>query len=330
MSFSELIDVKEEHLKNVDEELLTILLIDHTTNKNIIWGTDIYSNRGIGFDKKDNISIYKVTGNYKNVIKPRTKKSKEEQIKRSRDKAEVFTPSWMCNKQNNIVDSDWFGYKDVFNTEKNTTWITKKEAINFPTGKTWKDYVELLRLEISCGEAPYLVSRYDTVTGDIIKVNERIGLLDRKFRVINENAQNEDEWFEWSKIAIKSIYGYDWQGDNVLIARENLLYTFIDNYKFYFSKKPDLTLIKEIAEIISWNIWQMDGINFVIPYSCKNERIVNAQLNIFGEEEVKVIECIGCKKNNYNLHNGIYSKIMNWKTNRANKFVNIVNKKGRW
>ena len=329
MSFSELVDVKEESLKDVDEELLAILLIDHTTNKNIIWGTDIYSNRGIGFDKKDNISIYKVTGVYKNIIKPRTKKSKEEQLKRSRDKAEVFTPSWMCNKQNNIVDSNWFGRDNVFNTEDKFSWKKNNKKIEFPVGKTWKDYIELLRLEVSCGEAPYLVSRYDTVTGEIIDVDNRIGLLDRKFRILNENVNDFDEWLVWATKAMKSVYGFDWQGDNVLIARENLLYTFIDNYKYKFSKKPDLQLIKEMAEIVSWNIWQMDGINFVIPYSCKNERIVNAQLNIFGEEEVKVVECIGCKKNNYNLHNGIYSKIMNWETNRPNKFVNIVNKKGR-
>jgi hypothetical protein len=39
-------------------------------------------------------------------------------------------------------------------------------------------------MEISCGEAPYLVSRYDTVSGNIISVDDRIGLLDRKLRVV--------------------------------------------------------------------------------------------------------------------------------------------------
>lgn len=29
----------------------------------------------------------------------------------------------------------------------------------------------------------------------------------------------------------------------------------------------------------------MDGIKFVIPNSCKNEKVVVAQLNLFGEEE---------------------------------------------
>ena len=70
----------------------------------------------------------------------------------------------------------------------------------------------------------------------------------------------------------------------------------------------------------------MDGINFIIPYSCKNEVLINLQMNLFGEEEKSVVECIGCKKNNIHKHNGIYSKIMNWESNRANKFINLVSR----
>ena len=57
-------------------------------------------------------------------------------------------------------------------------------------------------MEISCGEAPYLVSRYDTVTGKWIEVGDRIGILDRKIRIINENADGEQEWMKW---VIKSL-----------------------------------------------------------------------------------------------------------------------------
>ena len=31
-------------------------------------------------------------------------------------------------------------------------------------------------MEITCGEAPYLVSRYDAVTGEVINLKSRIGL----------------------------------------------------------------------------------------------------------------------------------------------------------
>ena len=54
-------------------------------------------------------------------------------------------------------------------------------------------YVISKRIEITCGEAPYLVSRYDTVTGKKIDVVDRVGLLDRKLRVINENTETLDE-----------------------------------------------------------------------------------------------------------------------------------------
>ncbi len=323
--FSELIDVKENNILNIDYELLDILLKDKSSGKYIVWGTDNYSTHGSGFYNNDYMNVEKVTGFYGELIRPRVKKSKEEQNLRIRDKAEVFTPSWICNRQNNLIDNDWFNKENVFNIEKGKEWKSTKRIV-FPDNKRWEDYIKSIRIEISCGEAPYLVSRYDTVSGKTIEVKNRIGILDRKFRVINENINDHDEWIEWSKKAMKSVYGYDWQGDNVLLARENLLYTYIDNYKYKFNKKPSVDLIKEIADIISWNIWQMDGINYIVPYSCKNEVSKNAQLTIFGDEEVETIECIGCKKNNIHKHNGTYCKIMNWESNRTNKFINLVNR----
>lgn len=320
----EKVDAKENSILNIDYELLSILLKDKTTKRNIIWATDNYESKGFGYRKNDEIKIELITGYKGMVIKPRTKKSKQEQLKRVKEKAEVFTPSWICNSQNNLVDNDWFGRKAVFNTELKKGWKTKKGKIKFPDGKTWMDYIEELRLEMSCGEAPYLVSRYDTVDGNVINVPDRIGLLDRKLRIINENVEDEVEWIEWVKKAYKSIYGFDWQGDNVLIARENLLYTFFDNYEFKFKKEPDIQLLKEIAEIITWNIWQMDGIKFVIPNSCKNETIIN--MTLFGDEIISEI-CYGCKKNNIHKHNGTYSKIMNWKTNRQIKFISLFKRR---
>ena len=47
--------------------------------------------------------------------------------------AEVFTPSWICNAQNNLIDNAWFERKDVFNkeisNEKNGKQI--KQKLNF-------------------------------------------------------------------------------------------------------------------------------------------------------------------------------------------------------
>ena len=190
----------------------------------------------------------------------------------------------------------------------------------FSSEKTWKDYVNDVRLEITCGEAPYLVSRYDSVTGEFLSIEKRIGLLDRKLRVINENANNE-EWYDFVILAFKSIYGFDYQGDNVLLARENLLFTFMDYYQNKFNEFPNREKLIEIAKIISWNIWQMDGLKMVVPNSCKTLKTV--QYNLFGEEIVTGEECIGCQKNDVNKHNGIYCEIMDWDKDKKVKFVKL-------
>lgn len=322
ISETEKVDVKENTILKLDTELLSILLKDQTTNKNIIWATSNYEK--YGYKASSNITIMSITGRNGNIIKPRTEKSKEEQLYRIRDKAEVFTPSWICNKQNNLIDESWFGFTDIFNVENEKSWTSTTHIIDFSkTGRTWQEYVSECRLEISCGEAPYLTSRYDTVTGKAIYIDDRIGLLDRKLRVLDENVNDKEEWFEWSKVAYKSIYGYDWQGDNVLLARENLLYTFFEYYHNRFNENPTNEMLIEIATIISWNIWQMDGLKFVVPNSCKNENIT--QYSLFGET-ILVNECEGCKKSNIHKHNGIYCKIKNWETGRAVKFISLLKK----
>ena len=319
------VDIKENRILALDSTLLNILLKDNSSGKNIIWATDDYTQYDETYTKDRQITVFSVTGKNGTIIKPRVEKTKQEQLTRVRDKAEVFTPSWICNKQNNLVDNAWFGRENVFNVEQEKTWTATQEKITFPTedGKTWQDYVKANRLEISCGEAPYLASRYDTVSGETIPVKERIGLLDRKLRVVCENVDNEQEWYEWAKQAVKSVYGYEWQGDNILLARENLLFTFSDYYEDKFNKKPSKDCLREIAEILSWNIWQMDGLKFVIPNSCKHG--TETEAFIWGEETHEEI-CEGCKKNNPKKHNGIYCYVMDWEVNKKVKFVNLIKK----
>lgn len=319
------VDIKENSILALDSELLNILLKDNSSGKNILWATDDYTQYDETYTKDCQITVFSVTGKNGTIIKPRVEKTKQEQLTRVRDKAEVFTPSWICNKQNNLVDNAWFGRENVFNVEEEKTWTATQEKISFSTeeGKTWQDYVKANRLEISCGEAPYLASRYDTVSGNTIPVKERIGLLDRKLRVVSENVDSEQEWYEWAKQAVKSIYGYDWQGDNVLLARENLLFTFSDYYEDKFGVYPIKEYLREIAEILSWNIWQMDGLKFVIPNTCHNSKIV--EYTLFGEEAHEEF-CEGCCKNNRNKHNGIYCYIMDWETNKKVKFVGLLRK----
>ena len=260
------IDINETEVLKQYPEVLEMLLKDHTTQQNIYWATDSYADRGKGYQFKDAITVDSITGDNGMIIRPRSVKSKDEQTKRSKDMAEVFTPSWVCNAQNNLIDDAWFGKQGVFNSESpDHTWKATTGKIEFPEGKTWKDYVRDTRLEITCGEAPYLVSRYDTVCGMPIELSERIGLLDRKLRVVSENTETTGEFLDWCQEAYKNTYGFEWQGDNLLLAREALLFTFLDYYRAKFSEDPLLKSIQYIAYIISWNVWQMDGLKFCPP-----------------------------------------------------------------
>lgn len=315
------VDIKENYIYSLDDKLLEILLRDHSSGKNIIWATDNYKSRGNGYQEYENITLKSITGRNGLVIKPRVEKSQKEQSKRIKDKAEVFTPSWVCNAQNNLIDNAWFGRENIFNTEKDKTWCVNYDKIVFPDGKTWQDYVKENRLEITCGEAPYIVSRYDTVTGKWIEINDRIGLLDRKLRIINENTEHEEEWFEWTIKAYKATYGFEWQGDSLLIARENLLFTFIDYYVERFGNYPIIEHLEEIAKILSWNIWQMDGLKYVIPNSCKP--VPKLQMSIFDDEEERE-DCPGCAKNDNSKHTGIYCIIKDWEKGKNIKFISLI------
>lgn len=280
MQTKAVLDIIEQDILELGKPVLENLLKDRTTKKNIIWATNDYLKLGDNYNAKCSILIEQITGAYSNVIQPRVAKAKEYQNDRTRNKGEVFTPSWICNEQNNLIDEQWFGRKNVFNTTLEKSWVAVTDKIIFPkdSKKTWKSYVDAKRLEVACGEAPYLVSRYDTVTGDTIPISERIGLLDRKLRIVSENA-SEEEWVKWATRAVQSIYGFEYQGDNLLLARENILYTFIDNMEYKLNRKPSIDELKTISLIISWNIWQMDGISFTVPFGVIEESY--RQLTLF-------------------------------------------------
>ena len=274
------IDVLEQDIANYSYPILKILLLDRTAGRNIIWASDDYSHLGELYQARKQIMPDLIIGNNTRLIQPRTAKTQTSQINRTRDKAEVFTPSWVCNAQNNLIDEAWFGRKNVFNVPDGVVWRTTADPIVFPDQKdrTWQKYIDSNRMEISCGEAPYLVSRYDAATGSLIPLQDRIGLLDRKLRIVNENAVDETEWFKWTKRAFQSIYAYEFQGDNLLLARENMLYAFIDNISFKLQREPTLHELKTIATIISWNLWQMDGMTYTIPYGKAREKSNQASL----------------------------------------------------
>lgn len=301
------IDIQENSLRRRGD-LLDILLIDRTTGMNIIWATDSYEAISKEFAPKKQIKNELVTGQFGELIQPRAAKSIAEQKQRTRDKAEVFTPINIVDKMNKLVD-----------------WSSDTK---FATTENWQDYVSKTMLEISCGEAPFIVSRYNPTshTGKLIKLSNRVGFLDRKLRVVSQFCDSPRDWLKWAKYAYKASYGYEWQGDNLLIARENLLYTLIDYYEDKFGRKPSLDVLRSFAEIISWNIFQMDGLKYVIPMSCRHEsKLIPGELTLFGEtpDVVESYECEGCKFNHPTKHNGKYVKVTDWEIGKPMRFIDI-------
>lgn len=298
------IDILENVLRKKGP-LLDVLLFDRTTKKNIIWATDSYESLGKVYGAKMRIFPDLVTGEYGLLIQPRAAKSLDEQRRRTKEKAEVFTPLKIIEQINKGVE----GYQ--------------------PDKNNWQAYTRELKLEITCGEAPFIVSRYNPTahTGKLIKLENRVGFLDRKLRIVSKYCDNKSDWLFWAKEALKASYGYEWQGDNVLLARENLLYTLIDYYRAKFKRLPAPAVQEEFAEIISWNIFQMDGLKNVVPMSCRHENIVIPGASTLFEQIPKKIEkheCEGCKFNRPQKHNGKYVKIMDWSKNRVVRFVDLL------
>ena len=106
----------------------------------------------------------------------------------------------------------------------------------------------------------------------------------------------------------QTTYGYEWQGDNLLIARENMVASFVDYYMERFGRKPEKKLVMGMAKIVSWNLWQMDGLTYQIPQK-KDEAKPKGELTLFGEApaELPLPLC----------------KIKDWQTGKSVKVIDI-------
>ena len=261
------------------QAVLDTLLKDRSTGKNIIWATDppeeLQTVMYEPVTDRSPITAQQLRLTHYEVVLPRMMKQTDTQQQRTRKKGEVFSPAWVCNKMNNALDADWFGALGAeesagqFTVELPQGWQTVETPVQFPVckGRTpaWVQYVQSRRLEVTCGEAPFLASRYDAATGEMIPVARRIGILDRKLRVVSENAATEDEWRKYATHAVQSTYGYEYQGDNLLLARVNLLLTYAEHLQARWQRKPTEEELLPIANIISWNLWQMDGLHLSVP-----------------------------------------------------------------
>mgnify|MGYP001004667829 FL=1 len=261
-----LVGIQDEILRLHAKGLLAPLLADKTTKRNIIWATDAYRALGFPYERTQEILPALITGEHSDVIKTRARKEMEQQSERTRRHAEVFTPLQICRRMIAEADAVYFGGDDPFMKDG-----VPAERVSFPRRKKWQHYVDARRLEITCGEAPYLVHRYDVATMESVPLAERQGILDRKLRVVTENAIDETAWMKWALRAYQATYGYEFQGDNLLIARVNLLMTFEEYLRARWRRKPTEREYRAIVRTIVWNLWQMDGIRGSIPYAEESE-----------------------------------------------------------
>lgn len=236
-----------------------ILLQDHTSygphNTDyhaILWATDSYP---------EHMPPDEMTDTAYTMIQPRCVKTQTIQDNRRKTQGEVFTPTWLCNHMNNHTDNTHFKSSNLFNTEDTDshTWTETHEYEKHSLSER-DHYIRMRQLEITCGEAPFLVSPYDSSTGESIPLTHRIGLLDRKLQWINSTTHTYDEWEKLVSTAYKTTYGFEYQGDNLLIARLNLLNTYCDYHLAQWDKMPSIENMETISTIISWNLWQMDGL----------------------------------------------------------------------
>ena len=306
------------------QAVLDTLLKDRSTGKNIIWATDppdeLQTVMYESVTDRSQITTQQLGLTHYEVVLPRMMKQTDTQQQRTRKKGEVFSPAWVCNKMNNALDADWFrglGAEQTtgqFTMELPQGWQTVETPVQFPAckGRTpaWVQYVQSRRLEVTCGEAPFLASRYDAATGEMIPVARRIGILDRKLRVVSENVTTEDEWRKYATHAVQSTYGYEYQGDNLLLARVNLLLTYAEHLQARWQRKPTEEELQAIANIISWNLWQMDGLHLSVPGGKPQSEAEQLDLfSMFGtvEEQIPAVSC----------------KVKNWRSNKTQNFETI-------
>ena len=308
------------------QAVLDTLLKDRSTGKNIIWATDppeeLQTVMYEPVTDRSQITTQQLGLTHYEVVLPRMMKQTDTQQQRTRKKGEVFSPAWVCNKMNNALDADWFGGLGTgetagqFTVELPQGWQTVETPVQFPAcgGKTpaWVQYVQSRRLEVTCGEAPFLASRYDAATGKMIPVARRIGILDRKLRVVSENAATEDEWCKYATHAVQSTYGYEYQGDNLLLARVNLLLTYAEHLQARWQRKPTEEELQAIANIISWNLWQMDGLHLSVPGGKPQPEAEQLDLfSMFGAAEPQP-PTVSCKVKNW--RKGSHGTTQNFET----------------
>ncbi|MEE1324762.1 MAG: Eco57I restriction-modification methylase domain-containing protein, partial [Bifidobacteriaceae bacterium] len=98
----------------------------------------------------------------------------------------------------------------------------------------------------------------------------------------SEKTKSRREWVRWGLAALKASYGFEYQGDNLLLARINVFETFCEHLHERWGTGISDEELDQAAWIVSWNFWQMNGFTCAVPTN-KMDAVVQSAL--FGYEE---------------------------------------------
>ena len=294
-----IINLAEDIERYAKNGVLDVLLSDQTTGKNIVWATAAYEERGSAYSAESEITREAITKSNLGVIKTRVEKAIEDQASLTKSFAEVFTPTWICKLMIDEADS------------LNSTGVDLLSDV-----KEKRSYIRSRILEITCGEAPFITNRYDAADGTYVPFEERIGILDRKLTIVKDISTSRNTWKRWAEEALKSVYGYEYQGDNLLIARINVPRTMESAIQDAGYDSLRTIELKNLAKIITWNFWQMDGLDGCVPFKALNKSYYEPSIfDLLLSETDSATE----------KHETVFSKIFDWRSDAEIEFRELQN-----
>lgn len=92
--------------------------------------------------------------------------------------------------------------------------------------------------------------------------------------------------------------------------------TYDEYLQEYWNRKPTMNELKKLINIITWNIWQMDGLKGTIPYSKAEEQY--RQMTLF--------EVYGMQTEKKSENKQPLCRIYDWRGDKSLEFVSLQGK----
>ena len=243
-------------LQEIDESVLETLLTDKSTRRPLVWPSG--PEHPAAWMSRDDL------------LRP-DKNAEDPQA----EQAEFL--EW--NRKLNSLDAAWFGHEPAFNTESASGWQTLSEPVAFDDPFHWKKYVIRPVFLFQAGRGQALVFRPFALGAQPMPYEKRMGILDRRLRIISENTREESEWLRWAESALQSLYGTDSSPLSIFQARLSAIMAVREAYAQRFGAQLPVREEKYMVTTLCWNLFQMDpvtGCSFPVE-----EKPAPVQLSLF-------------------------------------------------